>query len=156
MATVTLHTIVRDDVVPLIRLKVRLDQLSFIAPNAVTLAQAPYETGTYPLAVRAGDDLVGFCALIDNTEHEFLDEGDDPDACFLWRFMIGQDFQGRGYGKTALQCIADWAAARRLSRVVTTVVAQNTNARRLYAASGFEETGRVWDGEIEMVWRYEL
>ncbi len=42
-----------------------------------------------PYAVWAGQQVVGF-ALID------IDE--DIQQYMLWRFMIGQEFQGRGYG----------------------------------------------------------
>lgn len=42
-----LREITRDTVNPLIRLKVKDWQQNLVAPNAVTLAQAAYEPGSY-------------------------------------------------------------------------------------------------------------
>ncbi|HEL1597211.1 TPA: GNAT family N-acetyltransferase [Streptococcus suis] len=49
-----------------------------------------------PYAIWADEQVVGF-ALID------IDE--DIQQYMLWRFMIGQEFQGKGYGQAALEVV---------------------------------------------------
>ncbi|MDG3136976.1 GNAT family N-acetyltransferase [Streptococcus suis] len=55
-----------------------------------------------PYAILADEQVVGF-ALIDIYE--------DIQQYMLWRFMIGQEFQGRGYGQAALEVVIDQARA---------------------------------------------
>ncbi|WP_449452700.1 GNAT family N-acetyltransferase [Streptococcus suis] len=49
-----------------------------------------------PYAIWADKQVVGF-ALID------IDE--DIQQYMLWRFMVGQEFQGKGYGQAALEVV---------------------------------------------------
>ena len=150
MPTIKLCEMSRDDVVPVINLAVHKDQDRFIASNAISLAQAPYETGCYVYALRANDTVVGFCALLDNREHAFLDKDDHPEAAYLWRMMIDHAHQQNGYGRAALTAIVAWSKARGLSAVVLTVLEENIVPRRMYSEFGFIETGRCFDGEVEM------
>ena len=145
-----LTPVTRDDVVPLVRMQLRPDQAGTVAPNAVSLAQAPYETGCYVYVIWAGEARVGFVSLLDNTEHDFLDPEDDPQAAFMWRLMIDAPHQRRGYARAAVGLVQDWARARGLRAVVTTVVAGNAAAAALYHGCGFTPTGLEYEGEIEL------
>ncbi len=148
--TVTLEPVTRDDVIPLTDLSVHAEQRGFVADNAFSLAQAPYETGAHPFAIRAEGRLVGFCMVIDMREHRYPEPGDDPLSCYLWRFMIAAPEQGKGYGRATLTQVEAWARARGLRALVTTAVEGNGAARALYRSAGFVETGRIEDGEVEM------
>ena len=149
MSAVCLRPVGREDVETLIRLRVREDQEGLVAPNAVSLAQQPYETGAYPFVIEANGEIAGFLMAIDNREHRYLEEGDDPEAAFLWRFMIDAGRQRAGLGRAALAALRDWCRARGLKRIVTTAVERNGAAHALYESEGLERTGRTWDGEVE-------
>ena len=61
---VTIRPVRREDVRPLIALTVAPEDATFVAPNAVTLAEAPYETGAHVFALWSADRLVGLAALV--------------------------------------------------------------------------------------------
>ena len=55
--TVRLDPVRREDVDALCRMDVREDQVGFVAHNAMSLAEQPYETGAHPFVIRDGDTL---------------------------------------------------------------------------------------------------
>ena len=89
-------------------------------------------------------------AMVDPREGE-LEEGDDPEAAFLWRLMIGRDHQGRGHGAAALAEAAAQAREWSLPRVATSAVDRADSALPFYLRHGYQRTGRVVDDEIELV-----
>lgn len=131
-------------------LEVAEDQRNLVASNLVTLAQGPYEGGAYPMGIWDGDTLVGFLSVIDMRENLHLDEDDEPEAAYLWRFMVAADNQRKGYGRAALEKLRDWVRARDLRRIFVSAVPENEVAIALYEAVGFARTGRVVDGEVEL------
>ncbi|MBF9035134.1 GNAT family N-acetyltransferase [Rhodobacterales bacterium HKCCE2091] len=132
------------------KLDIAEEQRGFVAPNLVTLAQAPYEGGAFPFGIWNGDEPVGFLALIDFRQIHELEDGDDPNAAYLWRLMIAAQHQRKGYGREALGLCFDWARGMCLPRIVTSAVEENEVALRLYESAGFSRTGRIIDGEVEM------
>ncbi|MBP5750398.1 MAG: GNAT family N-acetyltransferase, partial [Firmicutes bacterium] len=82
-------------------LSVREDQ-PFVASNKSSLIEAK-EANTEqpgvarPFAIYADDKLVGFCMFAVDMEEE-----DEDDRYYLWRFMIDKNEQGKGYGQAAL------------------------------------------------------
>lgn len=138
----------------LYRLEVRPDQTKFVAPNGVTLAQWPFEPGSMVFGIWEGETAVGLLAMIDFSHPEAdLQEGEDPTALYVWRLLIGADHQRKGYGTAAL----DFAKAKRiemgLSAIFISAVDEPGSAIPLYEKEGFVRTGRIVDGETELVWR---
>lgn len=146
--SVTLIPVVRDDLRPLFKLKVSPDQTGFVAPNEITLAQAPYETGAYVFAVRDGETHAGLAAMIDFREHAYLTDIDDPQAAYLWRLSIGAEHQGKGHGRAAMGWLIDWAKTRGNPRMMTSAVETNTAALRFYESLGFRPTGAMEEAEV--------
>jgi diamine N-acetyltransferase len=151
---VTIRPVRRQDVRPLIGLEVAPEDAAFVAPNAVTLAQAPYETGAHVFAICSNDTLVGLVAVVDNREYKYSGPDDDPQSAFLWRLMIAREHQRQGLGRAAMHKVFDWVREQGLPRLFTSVVDGNTAASRFYESLGFAFTGRSIDGEAEM--RLEL
>ncbi len=145
-----LRPITMDDVGPLHKVKVRADQDDFVAPNAVTIAQARFETGAYDFCIWDGDQRVGMLALIDMSEHEDRSEIDAPDGAYIWRLLIGQDAQGQGHGTAAVAFAEDWARSRGHRVVQVQAVAENSPAIKLYQALGYTLTGKESDGEVQL------
>lgn len=86
----------KDHLRALFRLKVAEDQAGLVAPNEITLAQAAYEPGGYVWGLWEGDIAVGLLAMIHPHEAGGMEEGEDPDAAYLWRLMIGGGASGQG------------------------------------------------------------
>jgi diamine N-acetyltransferase len=136
MATVTLREVTKDNVRPICGLTLADGQDRFVAPTAVTLAQAQFEEGSIVRAIYADDDLVGLVALA----HE---DGE----WWLWRLMVDAAHQRRTYGRDALALILDLVRAEGASQLFASYVPGEGDPSGFYLRAGFEETERVEDGE---------
>jgi diamine N-acetyltransferase len=147
---ISLRPVVRGDLDCLFKLSVAPHQSGYVAPNVVTLAEFAYVSGGYVFAVRRAEEVVGLMGIIDFREHQELGEGDDPNAAFLMRMMIGSDHQRKGYGTAAMHLAIDWARTRKNSAFQTGVVPGNDAALQFYEALGLRRTGRIVEDEIEL------
>ena len=146
---VSLREITGESVRDVCKLEVAPDQRELVAPNALSIAQAYFEPAAWFRAVYAGERPVGFAMLYDPTQTREPEGG--PDTCYLWRFMIDQREQRKGYGTAALALLI--AHVRKLPgvrRFRTSFVPSAGNASPLYERAGFRETGEIDDGETVM------
>lgn len=137
-----------------IELSVAPEQERFVASNRQSLADAyVWRDAAEPYAIYADDEMVGFAML-------FPLAGDVPrhpvpaDATLrgyvLVRLMIDARFQGRGYGRDALDAIVETVRGRGLATIRLSVTPQNEQALEFYRRNGFAETGEIQGGEIVM------
>ena len=71
------------------------------------------------------------------------------DSYNLWRLMIDEKHQGKGYGTAAMRLILDWIRSEPCGPAECCWLSyepENERAKKLYAAFGFRETG-AFDGE---------
>jgi diamine N-acetyltransferase len=137
--TVTLQPLTRDNLWDVVELKLHPGQENFVAPNIDSITNAYVEPTFVPLAIYAGDELVGFAMY-----------GQHPETGAWWviRLMIDRDYQGKGYGRAAMQAvIAEMTEKVGCEEIVTSFNPENTVAAGLYASLGFQPTGEVEDGE---------
>jgi diamine N-acetyltransferase len=136
---VTLRELTGETVRAICDLEVAPEQRGYVAPNAVSIAQAYFEPKAWFRAVYAGETPVGFVMLeLDTAAKEY----------FLWRFMIAAEHQRRGYGRQALDLVVDHV--RRLpgaTKLVSSFVPGEHGPRGFYLGYGFVETGEVHGGE---------
>ncbi len=149
----TRRPVLRDHVLPLIGLTVRADQADLVSSNAKTLAQAAYETGSYVWGLWDGDTLVGLMAMIHPGEypwdsHTAPEPDADRTAAYLWRLMIGAEFQGNGYGAAALAEAFTQTRAWGCARLTAHVADETHSNLGFYERFGFRKTGKVEDGEL--------
>ena len=90
---VTLREITAETVRTICDLEPHEAQNGFVAPNAVSIAQAHFNPAAVFRAIYADEEPVGF--IMWRPE-------DDGANCFLWRFMIDRRHQGKGYGREAI------------------------------------------------------
>ena len=131
-------------------LTVREDQ-PFVAPNDVSLRQAAETEAeapgvARPFAIYADEELVGFCMFAFNPEDE-----DEEDRYYLWRFMIDQRFQGKGFGQAALDAIIRYFKDNGADRLYLSTEPENERGLHVYHKAGFRETGVIDDGEAIMM-----
>lgn len=129
---VTLREITAETVRTICDLEPHEAQSGFVAPNAVSIAQAHFNPAAVFRAIYADEEPVGF--IMWRPE-------DDGANCFLWRFMIDRRHQGKGYGREA---IALWlkglpALGYRIARL--SYVPGAAGPHGFYRAQGFEDTG---------------
>ncbi len=140
--TVTLREINGDTVRRICDLSVTEHQQQFVAPNAVSIAQAYFSDKAWFRAIYADEEPVGFLML--------WDEPEKPEY-YLWRFMIDERFQTRGFGRQALGLLIEHVRTRPHAReLFTSVLQADGGPQGFYENSGFELTGEMEDGEAVM------
>lgn len=107
-------------------------QKGFVAPNAVSIAQAYFNPAAVFRAVYADETPVGFM---------MWRPGDDSASCFLWRFMIDRKHQGKGYGREAIALWLKSLPPQGYKFVWTSYVAGHAGPHGFYLAQGFRDTG---------------
>jgi diamine N-acetyltransferase len=138
-----------------IELSVAREQQGFVASNLQSLADAHvWREAAEPFAVYSDGELVGFALVF-----PFAGDADDDDSIpepgtergmVLVRLMIDARFQGRGYGRDALDAIVENVRNRGLPTIRLSVVPENEQALEFYRRNGFAETGAIHGGEIVM------
>ncbi|MEV6487914.1 GNAT family N-acetyltransferase [Actinoplanes sp. NPDC051633] len=143
----TLRSITSDNRAAVEDLRVRPGQENFVDGVSPSLAEAAAKPHARPWcrAIYAGDVPVGFVMLADG-----VPPGDDdiPWPYYLWRFLIGARFQGRGYGHAALDRVVSYLRTRPDADVlVTSVVPGDGSPLEFYLRYGFRATGQMFDRE---------
>ena len=146
-------SITDDNMRECIELDVAPDQRNFVAHNAESLgeAYARKKMGkcAAPYAIYADGVMIGFIMykFMENELEDIYGE-----ACYyLWRLMIDEKYQGKGYGRQALALLLDEIQTMpdgKAEYCFTSFEPDNVVARKLYESFGFEETGQIDDGEI--------
>ena len=140
---VELRPIDRDNWQACVRLSVAPEQRDFVAPNAYSLAQAAYEPECHPLAIYLDGSMAGFAMYAWDAELEMWS---------IYRLMVGQDMQGRGVARAALDRLCALMAGRHGARsIAISADPRNARALGLYRRMGFEPDGRLVDGEILLI-----
>ena len=141
--TVTLREVTGDNLNEVLRLSVTEAQNAYVAPNAVSIAQAHYSDNAWYRAIYAGETPVGFVMVsVDTQKPEYM----------LWRYMIDHRHQGRGYGRQALRLVMDHI--RTLPGADTfylSCVPGDGGPEGFYRGMGFVPTGDWDDDEMIMV-----
>jgi diamine N-acetyltransferase len=139
---VSLRQLSPDNARAVVALRVAPEQAQFVASNANSLADAYVHRELRPLAVYAGDELVGFVMY-----------GQDPDDGNWWvvRMMIDERFQGQGYGRGAMVALIGlMREEHQCESIRLGVDPANQAAIRLYESLGFRDTGEVHYDEMVM------
>ena len=138
---VSLVEVTKENVNAVLGLEVAPEQTGLVATNAKSIAQAHYEPHAWFRAIATGDELVGFAMVYREPEARVF---------YVWRFMIDGRFQGRGYGRDAMKLLLAEARSDGVDEVLLNVVPGERSALEFYRRLGFEETGNVQHGELEM------
>ncbi|WP_438319479.1 GNAT family N-acetyltransferase (plasmid) [Streptomyces sp. HUAS TT3] len=127
--------------------RVRPDQEHLVSPVVKSLAEAYVHGGVaWPRAVVDGDTVVGFVMA-------FLDIAWDPerDPCDvrsgIWRLNIDAAHQAKGYGRFAVEAVAEELRRRGTSRAFVTWEPGPGTPEPFYRGLGFALTGETSGGQ---------
>lgn len=146
---IQLKEITKENYREAVKLKVSKEQEEFVAPNVFSIAQSKFYQSWVPTAIYNESEMVGFLMYGEDD----VNEGDGT----LWiiRIMIDARFQGKGYGRTAMEKVIEHIRNNFTQKeLFISFVPENEFARKLYTSLGFEDTGRFEDGET--VYRLDL
>lgn len=127
-------------------LRVAPGQERFVDAVEESLAEAAETPEAKPWyrAVYAGEEPVGFVMLSWNVTPAPGILG----PWFLWRLLIDERHQRRGYGHAALEQLVDLIRAEGATELLTSYNPDDGNPWPFYERFGFVPTGDVEDGEI--------
>ena len=115
------------------------EQEWFVAPNHYTIAEAYVNKSVKPFVIMDGMTPVGFLALQYDKKREDY---------WVMRLLIDNAYQGKGYGRAAINMGIQWMREHNVPWVRISFVPKNTVAERLYSSIGFKPTGEMDDDEI--------
>lgn len=126
---ITFKEIDRSNYMECICLKIKEDQKGFVADNAQSLAEAKFEEGLYTRAIYSDDTMIGFV---------LFDYDAEISGWSMSRFMIGEQYQGRGLGKEAVrQFLKYMKEEMKVHELYISVEVENTVACEMYEKIGF-------------------
>ena len=148
-----LKKINRQTVWQVARLKVKRTQVDYVASNIESILEAfaTREEGgvAEPFALYDGAALVGFAMIgygdLPGEENPAISAGN---YC-LWRLMIDERWQGRGYGKQAIEKAVEYVRTKPFGEAEYCWLSYDPDNQRLgklFTSFGFAETGEM-DGE---------
>lgn len=141
----TLEKVNQDNIRACVKLEVAELQKDFIAKNVNTIAWAYVDPNFTPYAILDGETVIGLLAIEDVPENE------DYDRYWIPRFMIGEQFQGKGYGKQAMHAAIDLLSAKPdCQRIRLSVWPENPGAIEFYQKVGFTLTDELLEDELVM------
>lgn len=121
-----------------LKLKVAEGQEGFVESVAQCLSEADKKKLWHPVGIYYGNQLVGF-SMYGFFRWEYFPFG----RLWLDRLLIDAGFQGKGYGKAALEGLLGLLSDEFPKRAVyLSVVKGNTAAIKLYEEYGFRFNGR--------------
>ena len=155
-------SILDDNMPECIALNVLPEQENFVASNAYSLAEAYCENKNFsetgkgsiakPYAVYENGKMVGF------TMYGYFPPEDDDDAYnkeeyhyYVWRLLIDKDHQGRGLGRETVRLLMEEIKSKPCGEASYCYVSYeptNIASKTTFASYGYEEDGRVIDGEV--------
>lgn len=144
---VTLRVIAADNRSAVEELRVAPGQENFVASVRYSIAEAAATPHAKPWyrAIYAGEIPVGFVMLGDDVP---AGNPHIPWRYYLWRMLIDARFQGRGYGRAALDLVVGYLRTRPgADALVTSVVAGEGSPMGFYLRYGFQATGEMFDHE---------
>ena len=140
---VQLKPVTQENLGAVLELKVAESQETFVSSTAESLAQAyVYMDTAFPFAVCDDGNPVGFIMLGYYEEKKYYT---------LWKLLIDRKYQGRGYGRKALELgIAFLKERFHVTEIYTGVLPGNNMAKSLYHSVGFKDTGLFENGMEEL------
>jgi len=111
----------------------------------------PKEQGlAVPYAIYNNDNVaVGFVMYGYFPKGEKDYSGTEP-FYYIWRLLIDQNYQGKGYGKLAVKLILDEIKTKpygEAKHVYVSYVPENIASKRIHELHGFVENGKISEGE---------
>ncbi|MET7293317.1 GNAT family N-acetyltransferase [Streptomyces griseoloalbus] len=127
-------------------IRVRPDQEFAVAPVVNSLAEAyVHPDVAWPRLIMDGDRAVGFLmAFLDTDWHE---DGGSVVRSGLWRLNIAAEEQGKGYGRFAVQSVAEELRRRGATEFYVTWEPGDNGPEGFYLGLGFRTNGEVVEGE---------
>ncbi len=138
----------------ILKLTVSESQKNYVAANDISIIEAYTAIAgngyAFPFGIYDDEKPVGFLMIGFDVDDYWTDAPEIARGNYnLWRLMIDQAWQNRGYGKKAVQLALDFIKSMPCGKAEYCWLSyepENEAARQLYQSFGFAETGEM-DGD---------
>lgn len=138
----------------ILKLTVSESQKNYVAANDISIIEAYTAIAgngyAFPFGIYDDEKPVGFLMIGFDVDDYWTDAPEIAKGNYnLWRLMIDQAWQNRGYGKKAVQLALDFIKSMPCGKAEYCWLSyepENEAARQLYHSFGFAETGEM-DGD---------
>ena len=138
----------------ILKLAVSESQKNYVAANDISIIEAYTAIAgngyAFPFGIYDDEKPVGFLMIGFDVDDYWTDAPEIARGNYnLWRLMIDQAWQNRGYGKQAVQLALDFIKSMPCGKAEYCWLSsepENEEARQLYQSFGFAETGEM-DGD---------
>jgi len=142
--SVRLAELIPDNIAAACALRVRPEQERFVAPVVESIAEAYVRPDTtWPRLILDGDRVVGFVMGSFDPDNQV-----DAFHAGIWRLNIAAGEQGRGYGRFAVNAVAQEARRRGLARITVLWERCEGGPEEFYLRLGFRPAGEEFSGEV--------
>jgi len=136
--SISFRDITKNNFYECMKLAVRKDQ-PFVASNAFSLAESKIFPFWITKVIYSEKQMVGFLMYTNDYENGEL---------YLCRFMIDAKYQGKGYGREALEKLRNIAMKDKgIKTMKLSTRKDNVNGIRIYEKFGFIDTQKMEDDE---------
>lgn len=145
--TITLKPVDKDNFSPIAGLELAEDQLSFVASNTRSIAQAYVNyPHSHPYGIYADDTPVGFAMYTYDVEE---------DQHWVHRLMVDKDHQNKGYGTAGIRLLMEIIKEQDNynGEILISFKPDNIGAEHVYEKLGFEHTDKMHYDEVLMRYR---
>jgi len=142
--SLNLHELTKDNFYEVCLLAVKPEQQHYVDSNAISIAEASFSKHAWLRGIYLGEVAIGFVMVDANPkEHQY----------YLWRFMIDANYQGKGFGKLAIQLLlVELKNKFNASELTTSVISDEMGPLKFYQSLGFKLTGNYIEGrEPELI-----
>lgn len=150
MQNIVLKDITDDNLTEVIKIYDTLseEQKKVVAPNFYSICQAYTNKDiAWPKAIYSEEILIGFVML--GLDNYLADEIDHP-VYFLWRFMIGKDYQSKGYGKQVIDILVEKCRQENINYLYVSCHVESIMPYQFYVNYGFIDTN-VFDEDEKIL-----
>jgi diamine N-acetyltransferase len=142
---ITLREVTSENLKAIVGLSETIDN-ELVAPNDLSIAEWLLRDDAWLRAIYAGSTPAGLVMVQDIP---------DWHVYHVWRLMVGSSYQGKGYGREAMEQVIARYKRRPGAYVITTFVAEKEgSAERFYSKLGFERDGRRQMDQIGMALKW--
>jgi diamine N-acetyltransferase len=143
MPTLTIAELTPETVEAAVKLELAPGQDRFVAPVAVSLAEAYVTPTAWPRVILDGGEVVGFIMGNFDPDNEVL-----AFRAGIWRLNVAGTAQGRGIGRFAVAQLEAEAARRGVETITVMWERGDGGPDGFYRRLGFEPTGEELFGEV--------
>ena len=143
---IKLEKVTKENYWEVVNLSVSPSQEDYVVSNAISIGQSKVQDECIPVAIYKENLLIGFAMYCIDT---------DDDQYWIYRIMIDQKYQSKGFGKEAFGILLQKIKADKTKNVIYLGVHRKSEvAVCLYESYGFAFEGQVFGDEHIMCLRY--